>query len=435
MIEFWWMIANTPVPATPTTRSKVPVRIFTAGTFDGETFTTAFLDRVVENFQKYQSGPNRIGFPVPTSVYISQKNPILPVIGIGHEKDQAFLRTLLDRTDLPSAGWPTSLVRRGDALYATFMGVPEDIAADMNAGLFSYCSSEFYRDYENENTGERYGPMLRRVSLLGAEVPRNKELGRLPVMVYSERRPAAGSGRIIFFSETRSMDELLQQLADLGVNTAPLVAAGLKEEALTAMLAAMQKSSPSPDPVTMTEPDPKDPKAVTCSEPNPDDPSKTAMFSEKHVRSMVATAVKGAVAEATRELQPALASLKTAAVERERSEVVSFCERMRNEGKVLPAELETVDAHGKPKPSLIDIAMSMPNTNAIITFGEKQVTPRSAFLKTIESRSPIVKFSERKAHAPLAQPQEKMTEERRRELLGHTFAGRSILAKEASKVA
>jgi hypothetical protein len=93
------------------------------------------------------------------------KNPLV----IGHEEDQQILK----RSDLPAAGWVDKVWVDGDRLMGQATRVPDPVRSWIDSGLYRTWSAEIYRDYKGA------GPALRRVALLGADIPHKKDLGEL----------------------------------------------------------------------------------------------------------------------------------------------------------------------------------------------------------------------------------------------------------------
>jgi transcriptional regulator with XRE-family HTH domain len=93
------------------------------------------------------------------------KNPLV----IGHEEDQ----TILKRSDLPAAGWVDKVWVDDDRLMGQANRVPDTVRSWIDGGQYRTWSAEIYRDYHG------LGPALRRVALLGADIPHKKDLGEL----------------------------------------------------------------------------------------------------------------------------------------------------------------------------------------------------------------------------------------------------------------
>jgi hypothetical protein len=216
------------VPGYRLTKPSRPVRIHSSRPAGGgfAPFTPAGLKQAVENFYRYQVG-QQSAYPRPKAAYVPAAD-----IGIGHEPGQEMAKAILNRTDLPSCGEPTKLWVTGPDLWAELDRVPEPIARMCESGQFSEVSAEIYPDYITPD-GKRIGPLLRRISLLGAAQPRQKGLGRLPPFVYSfaepasptKTRPARNQTVCISFSEgpfTMTREQALAVLAAAGIDTSAL---------------------------------------------------------------------------------------------------------------------------------------------------------------------------------------------------------------------
>jgi hypothetical protein len=158
-----------PVPPAYQLATVPKVEVFASGTYRGKTYTDGDLDEIVRWFNDL--GP-------------SGRNLLTPVVVIGHEETQDFL----DRTDLPSAGAVANLRRVSSSLYADFVDVPLPIASLIRSKAYRKVSVELY-DHDrpfDTGTGEVIpGKILRRIALLGGEIPQVKTLADLPVPVFS----------------------------------------------------------------------------------------------------------------------------------------------------------------------------------------------------------------------------------------------------------
>ena len=135
------------------------VEIFAAGTHRGKEYTVADLDRMVANFEKFSTGAAPL---------------LAPPAVLGHEEDQ----TLLENSGLPAAGWITKLWREGDKLKGKVSRIPEKVAKLINQHSYRKVSAEIYDEPPEGIPGQ--GMMLRRLALLGAEIPQVKSLADLP---------------------------------------------------------------------------------------------------------------------------------------------------------------------------------------------------------------------------------------------------------------
>jgi hypothetical protein len=194
--------------------------IFEAGTRRGETYTVADLDDMARNFKL-------------------ARGVIDPPLVTGHDEDQSFLQD----SQLPAAGWLVRVYRRGTKLFGDFDGIPRSIARLINARAYKKVSVEIYHEdqHPEDTPAACKGKIVRRVAMLGAELPQVKTLADLPLAEYSETpavcRPwrlagnvdsptATGAGqprRVTYFAE--------------GVNMAA-------SEATAAMVAAIHAAMP-----------------------------------------------------------------------------------------------------------------------------------------------------------------------------------------------
>jgi hypothetical protein len=148
-----------------------PFELFAAGLHRGEWYTLGDLDRVVANFHRF-AGAN--GEAIGCKV-----NP--PIV-LGHSDEQ----TLLEDSGLPAAGIITNLWRDGSKLIGVPGDVPELIGRLINQRAYRTVSAEFWPNFV-DGQGKSWGLTLRRVALLGGEVPQVKSLADLPLAKFSDR--------------------------------------------------------------------------------------------------------------------------------------------------------------------------------------------------------------------------------------------------------
>ncbi len=428
-----------PVPAFTTARTETPARIFSVPTEMpwGETWTESHLDQVVANWQANQAkGDPR--FPSQPCYFVPAAS-----VAVGHEQNSSIAQAYAERTDLPAVGWIADLHRDGPYLMATLDGIPEGLARWVNTGAYKRLSAEFYRDYQG------FGPTLRRVSLLGADIPERKDLGDLPVLVYNpdaETAPnpaafcealqsfrrhkharfaadIAGVGFVTFSeSHTGANTMTPEQQALLTALQTALPGVDLSKidgMALEQIMTACKVPAPAANAEVVEGT--KDITAKNSEDNDEDDKSKDkgmAAFAE-----VMAKAIKGAVEPLQQQIATLTAANNGELAKRDREAVAAFCEAQRVAGKVYPFELDS-----KVGPTLVDQLLVLPSTT-LATFAEGKLSPRAAMMKSIEARPPMAKYAER-----LPQPLEPNSAGRRAELLKHSSLGRSILAKEqASK--
>lgn len=128
------------------------VQIFELGQTESKDYKEKDLEKIVENFGKLS------------------KTHSPPMVVLGHGENQK----LLGETGLPSAGWVTKLWTKGKKLYADFKDVPKQVVNVIKKGAYKFPSVEIYRNFVHDN--QSFGPVLRRVALLGADIPRIKSL-------------------------------------------------------------------------------------------------------------------------------------------------------------------------------------------------------------------------------------------------------------------
>lgn len=124
-----------------------------------------------------------------------------PSVGFGHEDDGEPTGT-----DEPSAGVVDPRTVRAvpdpenpgeSILEGSLVNIPEDVADEIEAGLWTRGSAELYSNF-HDDFGRPMGPALRRFSLLGFEPPQLKRLGKLgqPVPQDDYIRFAESRGRV-----------------------------------------------------------------------------------------------------------------------------------------------------------------------------------------------------------------------------------------------
>lgn len=169
---------------TGATMYRLPnCRLFASGEYRGKEWPPETIDELAANGSKL--------------------GPLLtPPAVLGHEEDQEWL----DRTDLPAAGWVDVKTLRSvpDAdhpghkiLTGDVVNIPSAVAARLRAGEYRFPSVEVYDEFLDD-FGGRHGRTIRRLALLGGEVPQVKRLGPLPMPVpmsaplaFAERPPPA----------------------------------------------------------------------------------------------------------------------------------------------------------------------------------------------------------------------------------------------------
>jgi hypothetical protein len=189
------------------------VEVLDVGTHRGDDYTLADLRDIERNFRM------AVGLVDP------------PVV-IGHEERQPLVDGLAENTGEPAVGWITALrvERRKGAdgkvrpvLLADLHHVHPEIAALINARAYRKVSPEIYGEdgYPEDAPPAWHGKALRRLALLGGQLPHIKTLRDLPAVRFGEapkdghrratlrragrRRTADGKGWAVF-SEVTPMD-------------------------------------------------------------------------------------------------------------------------------------------------------------------------------------------------------------------------------------
>lgn len=122
------------------------VEIFSAGTWNGDTYTNDDLDAMVQAFE-------------------NTKDTVRPFLKLGHNEEQEVLKS----DGLPAAGWVTRLYRVGHKLVADFEDIPQKVFDLIVKKAYRNVSSEIFFGVEILN--KKFDLMLGAVSLLGAETP------------------------------------------------------------------------------------------------------------------------------------------------------------------------------------------------------------------------------------------------------------------------
>jgi hypothetical protein len=196
------------------------IDLFAAGVHRGKTYTPGDLEQIADNFNKLSTG----------------SQPVLrPPLVLGHEEEQEFL----ENSGWPAAGWIKRLYTEDDKcpqcqgkgevdtedgkgpaecpkcqgtgelrfLRGDAGEIPRPIAKLINSRAYRQQSAEIYDDFEHN--GQHYGKTLRRLALLGGELPQVKDLRDFPRVGYCESWPRQAACEI--FSEVRPMQQFDQE--------------------------------------------------------------------------------------------------------------------------------------------------------------------------------------------------------------------------------
>jgi hypothetical protein len=168
--------------------------------------TTPDEDIVIEGVEVFASGKHRDDAPEYTERDLDDmarnfrkfRLTLHPPVVLGHEEEQPLGKALprmaedpRDNTGSPAVGWITRLWRKGKKLFADFAHVHPWIADAVRRKLYRFVSAEVY-DRDDPPPGvPAEGCVLRRVALLGGELPQVKLLRPLP-----EPRVVSGTPRL-----------------------------------------------------------------------------------------------------------------------------------------------------------------------------------------------------------------------------------------------
>ena len=137
------------------------VEIFRSGRHGGKTWTVEDVSHVKKTFDDFG------------------KRLIQPPMVLGHDEDQK----LLQNSGMPSLGWAQEVTTRDNedgtrSLLVRLSDVPALAKRAIQNKRYRRISAEIYADYRNPNLdgGKPKGPVLRRISLLGADIPEVKDL-------------------------------------------------------------------------------------------------------------------------------------------------------------------------------------------------------------------------------------------------------------------
>src|SRR5262245_46631335 len=153
------------------------IDVLSAGRHRGELYTKADLDAIARNFAL-------------------ARGIVDPPLVIGHEETQPLLAGVVANTGDPAIGWvdAVKVIARADklgrptwVLRARLADVFPLIERLVRVGAYRKVSAEVYDEPPEGSPPGCRGKMLRRVALLGGELPQIKTLLDLPAASFSER--------------------------------------------------------------------------------------------------------------------------------------------------------------------------------------------------------------------------------------------------------
>lgn len=337
----------------PDMRRLRNVRLFKSGVWKGDRYTNGQLDEAVENFRRFQApGPKRL-----------QRAPLI----VGHGPED------LDDDRIPKRGDILSLRREGNWLVAPEMDADDDLANAIEAGNYDDLSAELYPSPPEGVPGK--GMMLRRVAILGGDIPHIKGLNPegLAAKLHSEGRRrvkivrfSQQGGVCRVFSEDRAMDRDAMMTA--------LVGAGMSHEVVEGM-----------DDTQLTEACKLLPQAGGGETTPPPPPENANAFAEDDRPAADAKMQKMAACykEKFGEDPSMMTQPMQQFTESDRADIVRFCETYKD--RIDPAQLD--ESAGTP--TLIDFALALDNSKRVHKFTEggttKSASMRDAFLRSIRT--------------------------------------------------
>ena len=350
-----------------------------------------------------------------------------------------------ENTGVFSLGAVTALRTDGRTLEAQFAEVPARFAELINARVYRWVSIEVYDEPPPGCAGT--GPMLRRVAFLGGDLPQVKSLGEIPKAYFAEPSPPA---RWRLYSEARAMaestttDALIDILAAQPVQLTPEILKDMPPDTLAAIAKQVTPEGGTgtlPEETTAAEVPPDFDRAsaiqaILAVDPAQDPAALEAMddaalyalwlektggtgatgdvtgMSEGEVPAVPTTltpqaiqkfteqslaSIKKAQAEFARQVAAEkaerarrVAAERTAARSAELVAARAYCEQLKRDGKVSPAECD-----GDPAKGILPLAETIgalpdPGTATKYAEGGKtfSLSPRAAFKRALDARKP-----------------------------------------------
>jgi cation transport regulator len=149
--------------------------IFSVGTWNGDKYTEADLQAMVDAFPKLS-------------------DEVKPPVKMGHSNKLA--------DGDPALGWVKGLRLNGDKLVAKLSDVPDILFKAIKQGLYKRVSSEIYWNYKK--AGETFKRVLSGVALLGADIPAVKNLADLKAYLTQSASDDGLFEQVVVFAETQA---------------------------------------------------------------------------------------------------------------------------------------------------------------------------------------------------------------------------------------
>ena len=132
--------------------------LMTAGQYFGKEWGQTDFQKIVDNFT-------------------ALKDEVKVPLKLGHDEGQDLLKKsgLVGEDGQPAAGWVENIRIKNGNLVGDFVQVPVLLAELITNGAYKRKSVEVYKDYVDSD-GKSWGPVLRAVAMLGADIPKIKDL-------------------------------------------------------------------------------------------------------------------------------------------------------------------------------------------------------------------------------------------------------------------
>lgn len=256
----------------------------------------------------------------------------------------------------PAYGWVKSVRRVGDALVASLKDLSDDFVSWLKKGSYRKRSIELYRKFSP--TGR---PYLRAVSFLGACPP---EVKGLADPVFTDEGEFV---RVKFQEERESNQELSE---DLKTAVAP---DSDKPDVNEPEAGEPDADKPNPEATKTGEskPEAQNPVVAKLNEPEPGKPETDKSDADVH-----------AILKERDDLSKQLETLRK---EKRRAEMVALCERLKREGRVLPAWEEK---------GLVNFLLTLERDQTVHFAEAGELTPLEWFQAFLEQMPPQVCLEE-----------------------------------------
>lgn len=312
---------------------RYPILNHRTKTLAYRTFTERDLDAIVSNFERHKDKfkPSVVKGHVPGSVY----DPTIPRLGT-----------------------PSRVYRDGKTLLCDADHVDDGLASEIKAKRYGDISAEIYESPEEAGL-DGSGLMLRRIAVLGGDVPKVKGLnpeGLEKTLLFSDEK--TGFTVLKFAEVDMGRDEMVEKLIAKGLPQD--VCDGLDDVQMQAICTVFCKDDPTETPAAPPPPTP--------------DSAPPMQFSEE---------VIAAIAEKI--AAPIRQRLDATDKDSRRQRIHLFCEQELQAGRLDPAEFDTSGG-----PTIIDRLMTLDDTAKVFKFSEggqdKEFTQLDAELRAIRNR-------------------------------------------------